>query len=110
MEKRYLIISWTETREKNHSKSGSDMVYDFLVEKGMSFKLLGLSGESFVKEANDNEIIIDIASKNKDKVLTEVIKQIVNFNPDKNYSYELDDEKNYLYSKYLHSKYVLCLR
>lgn len=43
-----------------------------------------------------NEIIIDIASKNKNKVLTEVIKQIDNFNPDKNYSYELDDEKNYL--------------
>jgi GTPase SAR1 family protein len=43
-----------------------------------------------------NEIIIDIADKNKDKVLTEVIKQIDNFNPDKNYSYELDDEKNYL--------------
>ena len=43
-----------------------------------------------------NEIIIDIASKNKDKVLTEVIKQIDNFNPDKNYSYEMDDEKNYL--------------
>ena len=43
-----------------------------------------------------NEIIIDIASKNKDKVLTEVIKQIDNFNPDKNYSYELDDKKNYL--------------
>ena len=43
-----------------------------------------------------NEIIIDIAGKNKDKVLTEVIKQIDNFNPDKNYSYELDDEKNYL--------------
>lgn len=63
MEKRYLIISWSETREKNHSKSGSDMVYDFLVEKGMSFKLLGLSGESFVKEANDNEIIIDIYNK-----------------------------------------------
>ena len=43
-----------------------------------------------------NEIIVDIAGKNKDKVLTEVIKQIDNFNPDKNYSYELDDEKNYL--------------
>lgn len=43
-----------------------------------------------------NEVIIDIAGKNKDKVLTEVIKQIDNFNPDKNYSYELDDEKNYL--------------
>ena len=43
-----------------------------------------------------NEIIVDIASKNKDKVLTEVIEQIDNFNPDKNYSYELDDEKNYL--------------
>lgn len=43
-----------------------------------------------------NEVIIDIADKNKDKVLTEVIKQIDNFNPDKNYSYELDDEKNYL--------------
>lgn len=63
MEKRYLIINWTETREKNHAKSGSDLVYDFLVEKGMSFKLLGLSGESFVKEANDNEIIIDIYNK-----------------------------------------------
>ena len=43
-----------------------------------------------------NEIIVDIADKNKDKVLTEVIKQIDNFNSDKNYSYELDDEKNYL--------------
>lgn len=43
-----------------------------------------------------NEIIIDIADKNKDKVLTEVIKHIDNFNSDKNYSYELDDEKNYL--------------
>ena len=43
-----------------------------------------------------NEIIVDIADKNKDKVLTEVIKKIDNFNPDKNYSYELDDEKNYL--------------
>ncbi len=43
-----------------------------------------------------NEIIIDIADKNKNEVLTEVIKQIDNFNPDKNYSYELDDEKNYL--------------
>ena len=43
-----------------------------------------------------NEILIDIADKNKDKVLTEVIKKIDNFNPDKNYSYELDDEKNYL--------------
>jgi GTPase SAR1 family protein len=42
-----------------------------------------------------NEIIIDIADKNKDKVLTEVIKHIDNFNPDKNYSYELDDEKKY---------------
>ena len=43
-----------------------------------------------------NEIIVDIADKNKDKILTEVIKKIDNFNPDKNYSYELDDEKNYL--------------
>ena len=63
MEKRYLIISWTETREKNHAKSGSDMVYDCLIEKGMSFRLLGLDGESFVKEANDTEIIIDIYNK-----------------------------------------------
>ena len=43
-----------------------------------------------------NEVQIDIANKNKDEVLEEVIKIIDNFKPVKDYIYELDDEKNYL--------------
>ena len=53
---------------------------------------LDMSNHSAISLESEDIII----SQNKDKVLTEVIKQIDNFNPDKNYSYELDDEKNYL--------------
>ena len=37
-----------------------------------------------------------ILGKNKAEVFAEVIKLIDNFNPLKDYSYELDDEKHYL--------------
>ncbi len=43
-----------------------------------------------------NEVIIDIAGKTKEEVLTEAIKIIDNFHPLKEYDYELDDEHNYL--------------
>jgi len=43
-----------------------------------------------------NEVMVDIAGKNKDKVLTEVIKLIDNFKPLKKYAYKLDDKKHYL--------------
>ena len=40
--------------------------------------------------------MVDIAGKNKDKVLAEVIKIIDNFKPLKKYVYKLDDKKHYL--------------
>ena len=43
-----------------------------------------------------NEVKVDIFGKNKAEVFAEVIKLIDNFNPLKDYSYELDDEKHYL--------------
>ena len=43
-----------------------------------------------------NEIMVDIAGKNKDKVLAEVIKLIDNFKPLKKYVYKMDDKKHYL--------------
>ena len=65
----------------------------------------GLFRPEYVERANSviknrrllpNEVQIDIANKNKDEVLEEVIKIIDNFKPVKDYIYELDDEKNYL--------------
>ena len=65
----------------------------------------GLFRPEYVERANfviknrrllPNEVQIDIANKNKDEVLEEVIKIIDNFKPVKDYIYELDDEKNYL--------------
>ena len=65
----------------------------------------GLFRPEYVERANSvikkrkllpNEVQIDIANKNKDEVLEEVIKIIDNFKPIKDYIYELDDEKNYL--------------
>lgn len=65
----------------------------------------GLFKPEYVERANSviknrkllpNEVQIDIAGKSKDKVLAEAIKTIDNFNPIKDYVYELDDEKNYL--------------
>ena len=65
----------------------------------------GLFRPEYVERANSviknrkllpNEVQVDIANKSKDEVLAEVIKIIDNFKPIKNYSYELDDEKNYL--------------
>ena len=49
-----------------------------------------------MKQKDLNQRLIDIANKNKDEVLEEVIKIIDNFKPIKDYIYELDDEKNYL--------------
>lgn len=43
-----------------------------------------------------NEVLVDIAGKNKDKVLAEVIKLIDKFKPLKKYTYKLDDKKHYL--------------
>ena len=43
-----------------------------------------------------NEVLVDIAGKNKDNVLTEVIKLIDKFKPLKKYVYKLDDKKHYL--------------
>ena len=65
----------------------------------------GLFRPEYVERANfviknrrllPNEVQIDIANKNKDELLEEVIKIIDNFKPVKDYIYELDDEKNYL--------------
>lgn len=65
----------------------------------------GLFQPEYVERANSviknrtllpNEVIVDIAKKNKEQVLEETIKLINNFEPVKNYNYELDDERNYL--------------
>lgn len=43
-----------------------------------------------------NEVLIDIAGKPKEEVFAEAIKIIDNFEPMKEYDYEIDDEHNYL--------------
>lgn len=43
-----------------------------------------------------NEVQIDIAGKSKERVFAETIKIIDNFEPMKEYDYEIDDEHNYL--------------
>lgn len=43
-----------------------------------------------------NEVEIDVAGKTKEEVLTETIRIIDTFKPEKDYVYELDDEHNYL--------------
>lgn len=43
-----------------------------------------------------NEVQIDIAGKSKEAVLAETIKIIDNFEPMKEYDYEIYDERNYL--------------
>ncbi len=65
----------------------------------------GLYVPNYVERANSvimsrnllpNEVQIDIAGKTKEQVLEEAIKVIDNFEPIKDYDYELDDERNYL--------------
>lgn len=65
----------------------------------------GLYVPNYVERANSvimsrnllpNEVQIDIAGKTKEQVLEEAIKIIDNFEPIKDYDYELDDERNYL--------------
>ena len=43
-----------------------------------------------------NEVLIDIAGKTKEEVLSEAIKIIDKFKPLKDYEYELEDEHNFL--------------
>ena len=65
----------------------------------------GLYQPEYVERANSviknrkllpNEVQIDIAGKTENAIFTEAIKLIDNFNPDKDYIYETDDEHNYL--------------
>lgn len=42
-----------------------------------------------------NEVLIDIAGKTREQVLEEAIRIIDGFEPQRDYRYELDDEKNY---------------
>lgn len=65
----------------------------------------GLYVPGYVERANSvimgrallpNEVMIDVAGKTKEVVLNEAINIIDNFNPVKNFDYELDDEYNYL--------------
>lgn len=65
----------------------------------------GLYVPGYVERANSvimgrallpNEVMIDVAEKTKEVVLNEAINIIDNFNPVKNFDYELDDEYNYL--------------
>ena len=65
----------------------------------------GLFNPEYVERANSviksrkllpNEVLIDIAGKSKEEVLAEAINLIDNFTPLKDYTYEPDDEKNYL--------------
>lgn len=48
------------------------------------------------RELLPNEVKIDIAGKSQEQVLQEAIGIIDSFKPIKDYSYELDDERNYL--------------
>lgn len=65
----------------------------------------GLFRPDYVERANSviknrkllpNEVLVDVAGKSKDEVLTEVIKLIDNFKPVTDYIYKLDNEKHYL--------------
>ena len=65
----------------------------------------GLYVPDYVERANSvimgrkllpNEVLIDVAGKTKEDVLAEAITIIDNFEPLTDYTYELDDEKNYL--------------
>lgn len=65
----------------------------------------GLYAPDYVERSNSvimkrrllpNEAQIDIAGKSKEEVFEEAIKIIDNYEPEKDYDYELDDETNYL--------------
>ncbi|MBR4892129.1 MAG: hypothetical protein IKZ34_03045 [Alphaproteobacteria bacterium] len=65
----------------------------------------GLFNPDYVERANSvikgrkllpNEVMVDVAGKDKQGVFAEVMSLIDNFEPVKDYAYELDDEKHYL--------------
>ena len=65
----------------------------------------GLFVPAYVERANSvimkrellpNEVMIDVAGKQKEQVFAEAVSKIDSFIPKKNYDYILDDEKKYL--------------
>jgi hypothetical protein len=65
----------------------------------------GLFNPDYVERANSvikgrnllpNEVMVDVAGKDKQGVFAEVMSLIDNFESVKDYAYELDDEKHYL--------------
>lgn len=75
MIKRYIHIYWYETLEKNNQKAGNNGVDELFVETGMKINLYRLDDKSFVKEVNDDLIIINISGKGDHTIkLNESIK------------------------------------
>ena len=63
MSKRYLLIHWSDYKEKNNQKVGDSGDYDQLVEEGMDIQLIGINAKSFVKELKEDEITVSISGK-----------------------------------------------
>lgn len=75
--KLYLHIKWDETKEKNNQKAGDDGEYEELVEPNKKISLLGLDENSFIKEVNEDYIVIDISSKGEYTIkLNDTIKVV----------------------------------